>query len=161
MKYQTTGMQDTLYAEEMSQSPRHHHSRPVPAPQTRTGPAYDIDRPSPIAPSHNEMHFFERVRMAMDNRDVYNEFLKLINLFTQDIIDMRRLVEQSRTFLGEELLVQFKEILGWDSSWESNNTVAGGATSEGMERLSKEYLSIRNGPSYRRLPSSVSYFYSV
>lgn len=99
------------------------------------------------------MAFFDRARQIIDNRDVYNEFLKLINLFTQGFIDMRRLVEQSRTFLGDELLSQFKEILGWDASWESGAQ----GLPEGMERLSKERLSIRHGPSYRRLPASVSF----
>lgn len=152
MKYQTTGTHEVLYAEEASRSPHHHHSRPVPPPQTRPGPGYD-EQPSSVTPSYNEMQFFERVQLAIDNRDVYNEFLKLINLFTQEIIDMRRLIEQSRTFLGEELLAQFKEILGWDSGWESNSA---GVNGEGMERISKEYLNVRNGPSYRRLPASVS-----
>lgn len=97
------------------------------------------------------------MRQAIDSREVYNEFLKLVNLFTQEIIDMRRLVEQSRTFLGEELLAQFKDILGWDSGWEGAGAGngSGGGHGEGMERLTKEHLSIRHGPSYRRLPASV------
>lgn len=106
------------------------------------------------------MHFFDRVRVTIDNRDVYAEFLKLVNLFTQEIIDMRTLVERSRSFLGDELLTQFKDILGWDASWEHTTAFNGldpqGANvSEGLERPSKETLNIQCGPSYRRLPASV------
>ncbi|EJD05455.1 uncharacterized protein FOMMEDRAFT_118525 [Fomitiporia mediterranea MF3/22] len=157
-KYPLTGGQDGLY-DETPHSPHHIHERPAP-PQPRPGPSTYDEQPVPImaAPSQNEMHFFDRVRIAIDNRDVYNEFLKLINLFTQEIIDMRRLVEQSRTFLvSEELWAQFKEILGWDSSWEAMSGISGASASvngEGLERLSKEQLSIRCGPSYRRLPPS-------
>lgn len=123
--------------------------------------------PPPPAPpaavtSQDELYFFDRVRRALDNRETYNEFLKLINLFTQDIIDMRRLVERSFYFLGQgELMAQFKEILGWDSAWEvSTNALANDANglvglSESMQRPTKADLSLRYGPSYRKLPASV------
>jgi len=44
---------------------------------------------------------FDRVRRVLDSRETYNEFLKLVNLFTQDIIDTARLVKDSRHFIGE------------------------------------------------------------
>lgn len=114
----------------------------------------------PKVPSPDDMLFFDRVRTAIDNRDVYNEFLKLINLFSQEIIDMRTLVERSKPFLGEELLSQLKDILGWDASWENSYAFRGpglqGANSaEGLERPTKEALNIQRGPSYCRLPASV------
>ena len=103
--------------------------------------------------------FFDRVRRVLD-RDVYNEFLKVINLFTQDIIDMRQLVEQSYSYLRDsELMMQFKEILGWDSRWEQEkyfppssldgyrrDLVVPDRNSKGIDVF---------GPSYRRLPVSV------
>ncbi|KAG6809875.1 hypothetical protein H0H92_014314 [Tricholoma furcatifolium] len=62
----------------------------------------------------DDTHFFDNVRRVLDNRDTYNEFLKLINLFTQDFIDSARLVHEARNFLGEsELMRQLKGILGW------------------------------------------------
>ena len=122
--------------------------------------SYDSSHLEPSRmPSQDDMAFFERVRVTIDNRDVYNEFLKLVSLFTQEIIDMRKLVERSRTFLNDDLLAQFKEILGWDATWETILTGPSGTTiynNEGLERLTKESLSIRHGPSYRRLPASVS-----
>ncbi|TFK41677.1 histone deacetylase complex, SIN3 component [Crucibulum laeve] len=83
-------------------SPRHANS-PLPISTVRAPPVAD------------ETHFFDRVKRALDNRDVYNEFLKVVNLFTQGYIDTARLVKESRNFLGDaELFRQFKEILGWD-----------------------------------------------
>ncbi|KAL5498737.1 hypothetical protein ACEPAH_2092 [Sanghuangporus vaninii] len=148
MKYH---VHDTPFEEDISHSPHFSNSRAAHPAQQRAATAYDEQLPVILdMPSRDDMAFFDRARQLIDNRDVYNEFLKLINLFTQGFIDMRRLVEQSRTFLGDVLLAQFKEILGWDSGWESGGPSHG----EGMERLSKERLSIRHGPSYRRLPAS-------
>lgn len=121
-----------------------------------------LPEPTMIEPTADEMHFFDRVRRALDNRETYNEFLKLVNYFTQGIIDMRRLVQQSYSFLGDsDLLAQLKDILGWDASWERNeygemNGVdAYGALYDLVDRPAKSPLNIRNGPSYRKLPYSV------
>jgi len=55
------------------------------------------------------------VQRALENREVYNEFLKLVNLFTQGFIDTLRLVTESHNYLGDsDLMRQWKEILGWD-----------------------------------------------
>ena len=146
----------------------------VRAPRGRAGaaaadPISDVRTPKPnraleTRPTHNpriptaeDYTFFERVKMEIDTRETYNEFLKLINYFTQGIIDMRRLVEGSRTFLNEDLMMQFKKILGWDSNWDTPGLAGGVAgRSEGLERVTKDSLRIRHGPSYRRLPASVS-----
>ncbi|KAF9003386.1 hypothetical protein BDQ17DRAFT_1409203 [Cyathus striatus] len=70
-------------------------------------------------PSSIETHFFDRVKRFLDNRELYNEFLKLVNLFTQDFIDTSRLVKESKHFLGEsEIWRQFCDILGWDERRE-------------------------------------------
>lgn len=111
---------------------------------------------APISVPQDERRFFDRVRRAIPNREVYNEFLKLVNLFTQDIIDLRRLVHQAGSFLTDELLMQFKEIVGYDGTHEN------GARYEpygNAERTAREDLSIRYGPSYRRLPTSVSWLH--
>ncbi|KAH6900820.1 hypothetical protein BKA70DRAFT_1388716 [Coprinopsis sp. MPI-PUGE-AT-0042] len=73
---------------------------------------------APVIPE--ETSFFDKVKRAIDNREVYNEFLKVVNLFTQDYIDMARLVQESRRYLSEDLHRQFKEILGWDNRKESD-----------------------------------------
>ncbi|KAI0313378.1 hypothetical protein OF83DRAFT_558985 [Amylostereum chailletii] len=104
--------------------------------------------------------FFDRVRHALDSRDTYDEFLKLVNLFTQDFIDRARLVRESRSFLGDgELMQQWKEILGWDENMEraafhrerEEAYPPPGRPMPFIDRPSREELNIRYG-SYRKLP---------
>lgn len=120
----------------------------------------------PSAPTHlpvphqrpDDTQFFDRVKRALDNRETYNEFLKVVNLFTQDIIDTARLVRESRSYLGDgELLAQFKDILGWD---ERRERYAGAEDvwtrpTGALDRPSRNQLNLRHG-SYRKLPASVS-----
>ena len=102
------------------------------------------------------------MRHALDSRETYNEFLRLVNLFTQEYIDRPRLVRESRTFLGDgELMMQFKEILGWDESMERaaiarerEEGLLPGRPMLPLDRPSREELNIRHG-SYRRLPADV------
>jgi paired amphipathic helix protein Sin3a len=52
----------------------------------------------------------------LDTRESYDEFLKLVNNFTQGMIDGRMLIEGAAGFLGEsELMIKFREILGFDA----------------------------------------------
>ena len=98
------------------------------------------------------------MKRALDNRETYNEFLKVVNLFTQDIIDTARLIRESHTFLGDgELMAQFKEILGWD---ERRERYAGAEDvwtrpTGVLDRPSRNQLNMRSG-SYRKLPEAVS-----
>ena len=109
------------------------------------------------------MQFFPRVKAALDSRETYHEFLKLVNLFAQDFIDRARLVRESRSFLGEgELMAQFKEILGWDEAMERSALAKEreelyqppGRPLTILDRPSREELNIRYG-SYRRVPADV------
>lgn len=109
--------------------------------------------------AYDESRFFDRVRRYLVSRETYHEFLKTVNLFTQDIIDRGRLVREARTYLDDsELMVQLKEILGWDDmrdrfdaaelGWPSRNAGV-------LDRPSFAVLNVRYG-SYRKLPESVS-----
>jgi hypothetical protein len=61
----------------------------------------------------DEYIFFDRVRRFLDNRETYDEFLKLINLFTQGFIDGRTLLIRAEDFLGNsEHMAKFRDILG-------------------------------------------------
>ncbi|KAF9445685.1 hypothetical protein P691DRAFT_805298 [Macrolepiota fuliginosa MF-IS2] len=92
----------------------------------------------------DETHFFERVKRTLDNRDTYNEFLKVVNLFTQDYIDTARLVTECKHFLGDtDLYRQFKEILGWDELKD-------------REYLMAEFQNNWTKPTPVQLPSRVS-----
>ncbi|KAJ6607345.1 hypothetical protein B0H10DRAFT_2071870 [Mycena sp. CBHHK59/15] len=137
-------------------------------PSVRRHPTSRITASSAVvtAPDDSHVLFFDRVKRALDdNRETYNEFLKLINLFTQDLIDTARLVRECRTFLGDgELMTMLRDIVGWDERREreywteeqaaSNSwvrpAIAGRAVST---RATKAELDIRFG-SYRKLPSS-------
>jgi paired amphipathic helix protein Sin3a len=116
--------------------------------------------------ANSDNHFFDNVKRALDNRDVYNEFLKFVNLFTQDLIDTATLVKESRNFLGDtELLKQFKDILGWDEKRErearmreqQHRALTRPSSGRVLDRRSRADTSIQYG-SYRKLPASVSFW---
>ncbi|KAI0634768.1 hypothetical protein C8Q77DRAFT_1103995 [Trametes polyzona] len=128
-----------------------HHQQPMPLPPPMPQP---IQQSNSLHPS-DDRHFFERVKRALDNRETYNEFLKLVNLFTQDIINTTRLVREARSFLGEgELMAQFKAILGWDErkEWIAAEEEAWTRPMGALDRPSREQLHTRYG-SYRKLPA--------
>ncbi|GAA5841758.1 hypothetical protein JCM3766R1_005173 [Sporobolomyces carnicolor] len=121
--------------------------------------AYLTTHRAPPLVQPEEFGFFDRVKKFLDDRAAYTEFLKLLNLFTQEIIDLRTLLQKSLLFIGssEELFIQFKALVGWDPAkdgrvegedWIIDNEPV-------LDRppvllhLMKSY-----GPSYRRLPDS-------
>ena len=124
--------------------------------------------PAIAVPNLDETHFFDRVKRAINNRDVFNEFLRLVNLFTQELIDTARLVREARNFLGDgELMRQFREILGWDDRRERERWLL----EEQQQQQSWARAQGQNAPnmplrpgrintglqlgSYRRMPSTV------
>lgn len=126
--------------------------------------AYLTTHRAPPLVQPEEFGFFDRVKKFLDDRAAYTEFLKLLNLFTQEIIDLPTLLNKSLLFIGssEELFTQFKSLVGWDPAkdgrvegedWIIDNEPV-------LDRppvllhLMKSY-----GPSYRRLPDSVSFFF--
>lgn len=114
---------------------------------------------------NDETHFFDRVKRVLDNRDLYNEFLKLVNLFAQDYIDTARLVKESRNFLGNtELYKQFRDILGWDDKKEREHLLAEQHTQSSWTKPAVAGLPERPGRidfsekygSYRKVSARVS-----
>jgi len=113
---------------------------------------------------NDDAHFFDRVKLFMTDRDIYNEFLKLVNLFAQDFIDTPRLVKESRNFLGNtDLYRQFLNILGWDEKKEMEHYQNEQATSSGWSKPVVAALPVRPGRvdmaekygSYRRVSTNV------
>ncbi|KAH9014873.1 hypothetical protein EDB85DRAFT_849888 [Lactarius pseudohatsudake] len=124
--------------------------------------------PQPLASVSNldETRFFPRV---LGSGETYQEFLKLVNLFTQDFIDRARLTREIRSFLEEgEPMVEFKEILGWDEAIERSALAKdreelyqppGRPLSIlDCDRVCREELNIRY-ESYRRLPADIRIFF--
>jgi paired amphipathic helix protein Sin3a len=101
---------------------------------------------------------------VLDSRETYNEFLKVVNLFTQGYIDTARLVKESRNFLGEgELMKQFRGILGWNEMKEREHFLAERQSPNGWTRPivaglrqlpGRADLKVQYG-SYRKLPDTV------
>ena len=116
--------------------------------------------PSPIPPTTSsaatseELSFFDRAKKAISNKNTFNEFLKLCNLFSQDLVDRTVLVHRARSFIGTnpELMKWFQDFIGYD---EKDVIV------DNKARIPGGRVSLSNcrglGPSYRLLPKRVSY----
>ena len=67
-----------------------------------------------------EFDFFERVKKTLGNKTTYTEFLKVLNLFNQDIIDPKILVDRVQPFLSRspDLFEWFKAYVHVDDSDE-------------------------------------------
>ncbi|SHO78234.1 Similar to S.cerevisiae protein SIN3 (Component of both the Rpd3S and Rpd3L histone deacetylase complexes) [Malassezia sympodialis ATCC 42132] len=115
----------------------------------------------PVAPmaTMDEVAFFERVKKHLDDRATYLDFLKLLNLYTQEVIDVATLVDRASLFLGghSELFDAFKQLVGYDMGrhgWlEHEDPVL-----ENVPALERERFDLSTqksyGPSYRKLPES-------
>ncbi|WFD27686.1 hypothetical protein MNAN1_002689 [Malassezia nana] len=114
--------------------------------------------PVPPMATMDEVAFFERVKKHLDDRATYLDFLKLLNLYTQEVIDVATLVDRAALFLGgrSELLNAFKSLVGYDMGrhgWlEHEDPVL-----ENVPVLERERFDLSTqksyGPSYRKLPA--------
>ncbi|KAF2442152.1 hypothetical protein P171DRAFT_433710 [Karstenula rhodostoma CBS 690.94] len=109
---------------------------PAPMPPTTTS-----------NPSQEDLAFFDRVKKFIGNKNTMNEFLKLCNLFSQDLIDKSLLLYRAQSFIGgnQELYAWFKRFLGEDDEQSSTHP-----------KTVNSRVSLSNcrsfGPSYRLLP---------
>lgn len=98
------------------QFPAHQNGHPPYAyePPPMPPPPQPIIAPKPQA-SPADIAFFQRAKSYIQDVPTYHEFLKLLNLYTQDIIDLTALVSRAFLFLGQDtqLFREFKEIVGW------------------------------------------------
>jgi hypothetical protein len=116
----------------------------------------------PLAPSDRieaaseELAFFERVKKYIGNKQTTNEFLKLCNLFSQDLIDRNMLVHRVSNFIGgnPDLMNWFKAFVQYDGHDE---------VIENRPQAPNGRVALSNcrslGPSYRLLPKRVSYIH--
>ena len=102
--------------------------------------------------------FFDRAKRALEARDVYDDFLKLLNMYTRDIIDLKTLVVRAEKFLADDtLLAQFKRLVNWDDRIGNVNYGPPGSIRTGPHDAAlPRPVDDTQGPSYRRLPESVS-----
>ena len=134
--------------------PKLSHARATGDPST-IEPTLTPVMPEPYPPRasatsvQDEIAFFERVKKFLSNRSSMNEFLKLCNLFSQNIIDRNTLFHKGALFIGAnpDLMTFWKSFVGVDTE---------DVVIDNRPAPPDEKLSLSNcrgyGPSYRLLP---------
>jgi paired amphipathic helix protein Sin3a len=108
-------------------------------------------------PSAGKLLFFDRAKKVLENREIYEEFLKFLDLFSRDILDLATLVERVKVFFGDgELMTAFKDLVGWDDRDNMDKGPPGSIRTGPPELPSALPVDDGEGPSYRRVPPSVS-----
>lgn len=133
-----------------------HKALPADAPAIE--PTLTPVLPEPIPPqpasvsNQDEIAFFERVKKYLGSRATMTEFLKLCNLFSQQIIDRNTVFQKGSIFLAAnpELMAFWRNFIGFDGQDEIVDNRP--APPSGKVSLSncRGY-----GPSYRLLPKRV------
>ena len=105
----------------------------------------------------DELIFFDRAKRTLESKETYEEFLKLLNMYSKDIIDAKTLVNMAQVYLGDgDLFAQFRDVVGVDERQDSIEHGPPGSIRTGPpEALSALPAEDGEGPSYRRLPESV------
>jgi len=119
-----------------------------------------------------ELQFFERVKARLRNRDLYNEFLKCLNIFTADVVSKMELRGLAYDILSRfpDLLTGFDEFVERCESMDFETAEAGRAKMSSKDVAKMKIISAREkflsrpiseldlsmcdrcGPSYRLLP---------
>lgn len=99
--------------------------------------------------NQDEIAFFERVKKFLSNRSSMNEFLKLCNLFSQNIIDRNTLFHKGALFIGAnpDLMNFWKSFVGVDTQ----DVIIDNRPAPPTEKVSLSNCR-GYGPSYRLLP---------
>ncbi|XP_075875302.1 paired amphipathic helix protein Sin3a-like isoform X2 [Nelusetta ayraudi] len=107
-----------------------------------------------------ETMFFEKVRKALRSPEAYENFLRCLHLFNQEVISQTELVQLVIPFLGKfpELFTWFKNFLGYRESSHGDSshaeTLPKERATEGIA-MEIDYASCKRlGSSYRALPKS-------
>ncbi|CAL8359071.1 unnamed protein product [Lota lota] len=103
-----------------------------------------------------ESLFFEKVRKALRSAEVYDNFLRCLVLFNQEVISRAELVQLVLPFLGKfpELFNWFKNFLGYREMSSHIESYPKERATEGIA-MEIDYASCKRlGSSYRALPKS-------
>ena len=84
----------------------------------------------------NEYAFFDKVRKALKSKEVYEDFLRCLVLFNQEVISRTELVQLTAPFLNRypELFKWFKDFVGYK---ETQASMASNAENEGQRERAK------------------------
>ncbi|KAI8840628.1 hypothetical protein BJ741DRAFT_561197 [Chytriomyces cf. hyalinus JEL632] len=113
-------------------------------------PAGYAGRPSTGGGNLEELEWIDRCKRSIANKAVYNEFLKVLNLFSNEIIDSKTLVERVEPFLAKapDLFTWFKKFVKYEEEQVVYNYAA--------NRPDVDWRTCRRvGYSYRRMPDNV------
>ncbi|KAK5207302.1 Transcriptional regulatory protein sin3 [Exophiala xenobiotica] len=138
-----------------SKRPKLATQRQPPTDTVITSPTLVPQLPEPLPPfpsastSQEELAFFDRAKKQIGNRSSYAEFLKLINLYSQDLIDKYTLTDRVGSFIGgnPDLMSWFKNFL----SVEEQDEVIEARVRSDPGRVNLSHCRAL-GPSYRHLP---------
>lgn len=98
----------------------------------------------------NEITFFDKLKKSIGNKQTYNEFLKLLKLYSSDVIDKSTLYDKAKLMIGPfpELFEWFKNFVGYEESPLRIEDIA-------IKKQQIDLLMCKaEGPSYRQLPKS-------
>jgi len=100
------------------------------------------------ADARAELVFFEKVKRRLNSMSLYREFLKCLNLFSQEVLTRNELIILVKELLGRhpDLFKEFKKFL----QQEPDQAAAYGHLPFGELEYS---ATAKYGPSYRRLPA--------
>lgn len=119
----TTDMQSnrapSIQAGGVNKRAKVHHTKPTQGDTQAISPTLVPALPEPIpptfslTPNQEEFAFFDRVKKFIGNKQTFNEFLKLCNLYSTDLIDRNVLVKRAAGFIGSnpELMSWFKRFM--------------------------------------------------
>ncbi|MBW0487355.1 hypothetical protein O181_027070 [Austropuccinia psidii MF-1] len=105
-----------------------------------------------------ELVLFESIKTYLNDKDTWLEFLRVLDLYNQSIIDFKTLLDRVSVFIGDnvELFEDFKGLVGYDVKndglvedevWEIKNRNVKDRDKVDASMIHREY-----GPSYKRLP---------
>ncbi|XP_062846055.1 paired amphipathic helix protein Sin3a [Trichomycterus rosablanca] len=135
------------------------HSGPGTTPPLKKKPKF-MGKEHPVTEGNKfgtgtETLFFEKVRKALRSSEAYDNFLRCLVLFNQEVISRAELVQLVLPFLGKfpELFTWFKNFLGYKECAQMESFPKERAT-EGIA-MEIDYSSCKRlGFSYRALPKS-------
>ncbi|XP_065661588.1 paired amphipathic helix protein Sin3a isoform X2 [Hydra vulgaris] len=110
--------------------------------------------------SFSDFAFFDKVRKALKSQEVYENFLRCLTLFNNEVISRAELIQLSTTFLGKfpDLFNWFKAFLGYKDNQQPETNITGfkdRGTGGELAHLEIDFASCkRSGASYRALPKS-------
>uniref|UniRef100_A0A8C7XZ40 Paired amphipathic helix protein Sin3a n=1 Tax=Oryzias sinensis TaxID=183150 RepID=A0A8C7XZ40_9TELE len=135
------------------------HTGPGSTPPVKKPKLLNLKDPSAADPSKHgggtESLFFEKVRKALRSAEAYDNFLRCLVIFNQEVISRAELVQLVLPFLGKfpELFNWFKNFLGYREMSHIETYPKERAT-EGIA-MEIDYASCKRlGSSYRALPKS-------